>query len=117
MIRRPPRSTLFPYTTLFRSAAYQGCRPSNLRGRRKPSRCPRRPVDVQPTCACPALSRERRSGTGGGPAKGVMVPFLDAARDLLAGVRAAQRLDVLFDELVRAGPRRMMARRARGFGT
>src|SRR2546426_8945930 len=59
MIRRPPRSTLFPYTTLFRSAAYQGCRPSNLRGRRKPSRCPRRPVDVQPTCACPALSRER----------------------------------------------------------
>src|SRR3712207_8148203 len=24
MIRRPPRSTLFPYTTLFRSIAYQG---------------------------------------------------------------------------------------------
>src|SRR2546422_2213439 len=24
MIRRPPRSTLFPYTTLFRSAAFQG---------------------------------------------------------------------------------------------
>src|SRR3712207_8454993 len=24
MIRRPPRSTLFPYTTLFRSAAYEG---------------------------------------------------------------------------------------------
>src|SRR5258708_23216809 len=23
MIRRPPRSTLFPYTTLFRSAAYE----------------------------------------------------------------------------------------------
>src|SRR5438067_6205002 len=23
MIRRPPRSTLFPYTTLFRSAAFQ----------------------------------------------------------------------------------------------
>src|SRR6516165_11436623 len=30
MIRRPPRSTLFPYTTLFRS----GCRPA-----RSPSRC------------------------------------------------------------------------------
>src|SRR5256885_13079664 len=34
MIRRPPRSTLFPYTTLFRSAARDGsllrraCRPS-----------------------------------------------------------------------------------------
>src|SRR6266542_3580531 len=26
MIRRPPRSTLFPYTTLFRSAARQGAR-------------------------------------------------------------------------------------------
>src|SRR2546429_7367183 len=24
MIRRPPRSTLFPYTTLFRSQTYQG---------------------------------------------------------------------------------------------
>src|SRR3712207_8708597 len=24
MIRRPPRSTLFPYTTLFRSITYQG---------------------------------------------------------------------------------------------
>src|SRR4051794_41612069 len=27
MIRRPPRSTLFPYTTLFRSAASARCRP------------------------------------------------------------------------------------------
>src|SRR3712207_7833764 len=26
MIRRPPRSTLFPYTTLFRSAAHSGSR-------------------------------------------------------------------------------------------
>src|SRR5260370_3820142 len=25
MIRRPPRSTLFPYTTLFRSLAYPSC--------------------------------------------------------------------------------------------
>src|SRR2546429_5571042 len=25
MIRRPPRSTLFPYTTLFRSAAHERC--------------------------------------------------------------------------------------------
>src|SRR6266487_6522918 len=29
MIRRPPRSTLFPYTTLFRSG---GCRPHGRRG-------------------------------------------------------------------------------------
>src|SRR3712207_8765065 len=27
MIRRPPRSTLFPYTTLFRSKRVQSCRP------------------------------------------------------------------------------------------
>src|SRR5260370_19860441 len=33
MIRRPPRSTLFPYTTLFRSAygyGYPGCDPSRF---------------------------------------------------------------------------------------
>src|SRR2546422_10974549 len=28
MIRRPPRSTLFPYTTLFRSCGRRGTRPS-----------------------------------------------------------------------------------------
>src|SRR5437667_9001386 len=37
MIRRPPRSTLFPYTTLFRShAAFRGRRPDHhCRQRRK----------------------------------------------------------------------------------
>src|SRR5215210_9210307 len=39
MIRRPPRSTLFPYTTLFRSPGCAGRRPSYIR----PLRCqPRR---------------------------------------------------------------------------
>src|SRR2546425_3954273 len=36
MIRRPPRSTLFPYTTLFRSTAQQCCRAHvtlSIRGR------------------------------------------------------------------------------------
>src|SRR5687767_15285812 len=28
MLRRPPRSTLFPYTTLFRSSGFTGGRPS-----------------------------------------------------------------------------------------
>src|SRR2546430_11487439 len=33
MIRRPPRSTLFPYTTLFRSSIRLGCRhPGSIRG-------------------------------------------------------------------------------------
>src|SRR3712207_7362119 len=47
MIRRPPRSTLFPYTTLFRSAALvprppAPRRPLARRGRARPHR--RRPV-------------------------------------------------------------------------
>src|SRR2546422_1564154 len=36
MIRRPPRSTLFPYTTLFRSmigTGFMKCMPSTLSGR------------------------------------------------------------------------------------
>src|SRR3712207_8132332 len=36
MIRRPPRSTLFPYTTLFRSAGAQAGLPVD-RGRRVPA--------------------------------------------------------------------------------
>src|SRR5256885_7294651 len=31
MIRRPPRSTLFPYTTLFRSPRHRGCDPADPR--------------------------------------------------------------------------------------
>src|SRR6202041_2286762 len=38
MLRRPPRSTLFPYTTLFRSPAPPRCG----RGRRRPHEAPRR---------------------------------------------------------------------------
>src|SRR5437016_11923360 len=34
MIRRPPRSTLFPYTTLFRSHARQRGEPIGVRARR-----------------------------------------------------------------------------------
>src|SRR5256885_6804114 len=42
MIRRPPRSTLFPYTTLFRSIRVKGRRPDcREKGdeRKNPSRC------------------------------------------------------------------------------
>src|SRR2546422_3002417 len=43
MIRRPPRSTLFPYTTLFRSTRTRGCRTSAASTPRRPrasrSRC------------------------------------------------------------------------------
>src|SRR5258708_14252582 len=46
MIRRPPRSTLFPYTTLFRSAlllVYCGIRPDALA--RRPARLWQRPAE------------------------------------------------------------------------
>src|SRR3712207_7300879 len=40
MIRRPPRSTLFPYTTLFRSEGCEGCTVRGTDGavRRNPAR-------------------------------------------------------------------------------
>src|SRR3712207_8704286 len=41
MIRRPPRSTLFPYTTLFRSGVDRGrVLPPGGRAQRRPHRCP-----------------------------------------------------------------------------
>src|SRR6266516_6489650 len=36
MIRRPPRSTLFPYTTLFRSTSSISASPPDVRGPRAP---------------------------------------------------------------------------------
>src|SRR6267143_4315465 len=42
MIRRPPRSTLFPYTTLFRSDAARGRYPAAHPGRRARARHPSR---------------------------------------------------------------------------
>src|SRR3712207_7217527 len=56
MIRRPPRSTLFPYTTLFRSPARAGVAPRTRLGGR-PAREP--PVRRAPARA-PALPRRRR---------------------------------------------------------
>src|SRR2546428_3699390 len=53
MIRRPPRSTLFPYTTLFRSSLYRHDPP----GLRAPRTEPRSGAPARP----PALAPERRS--------------------------------------------------------
>src|SRR5256885_16207037 len=55
MIRRPPRSTLFPYTTLFRSPA-----PAHARG----NRAGRRPAPE----TAPAQGAARRHGCGPGGA-------------------------------------------------
>src|SRR3712207_8095029 len=43
MIRRPPRSTLFPYTTLFRSVGGRAPRPGRQRPGRHRRRRPARP--------------------------------------------------------------------------
>src|SRR3712207_8213393 len=62
MIRRPPRSTLFPYTTLFRSRATSECAPDS--GRRSHARDrSRRPAVRARGAARPAPwpCRRRRS--------------------------------------------------------
>src|SRR5438128_5720280 len=50
MIRRPPRSTLFPYTTLFRSASKITCRRSDVmsKGKKRSGARPGRflPLDI-----------------------------------------------------------------------
>src|SRR3712207_8651155 len=51
MIRRPPRSTLFPYTTLFRSAPRR--HPGGLRRRLPAHRRSRLPAPSRPGGACP----------------------------------------------------------------
>src|SRR5688572_32138230 len=64
MIRRPPRSTLFPYTTLFRSGltADGGQRPaSSRRGHYQHHRGPRRSGRGSAVGACP-----RAPGNAGG---------------------------------------------------
>src|SRR5688572_33148442 len=49
MVRRPPRSTLFPYTTLFRSkAARDGRAATERRSRVMLGRSPRAPLKTRP---------------------------------------------------------------------
>src|SRR2546430_16211791 len=62
MIRRPPRSTLFPYTTLFRSPAAGRCAPDRRQG-------PRDRTDYRRPH--PAVQRSRR-GCGRARAEGRM---------------------------------------------
>src|SRR2546421_2775796 len=59
MIRRPPRSTLFPYTTLFRSAAAlrRAGRGDDARGRPAP------PLRVSPDPSTDVRSRGDRKST------------------------------------------------------
>src|SRR2546429_4774998 len=66
MIRRPPRSTLFPYTTLFRSRATQGFAAGAPRGagavRARPVRRRRRGAPLRPPVRhAERLARDRKS--------------------------------------------------------
>src|SRR5580658_11133652 len=70
MIRRPPRSTLFPYTTLFRSrgarsAAAPGRPPGSRRGRR--SRSEEHTSELQSPCniVCRLLLEKKKQQTKG----------------------------------------------------
>src|SRR3989442_10919103 len=66
MIRRPPRSTLFPYTTLFRSEStdeqYE-THPANHRARRTDPLLRRVPCrdNVRKLCDRPLCNRDRKS--------------------------------------------------------
>src|SRR2546421_8085149 len=58
MIRRPPRSTLFPYTTLFRSATERGRRCVQAMGRARAGRAHYR---RQNAAGCEARAADRKS--------------------------------------------------------
>src|SRR3712207_7949663 len=63
MIRRPPRSTLFPYTTLFRSAALRG--PERLHRGAPGARRDRRHVLPHDDAAALDRAARIRGGAGG----------------------------------------------------
>src|SRR3712207_8525900 len=64
MIRRPPRSTLFPYTTRFRSSAVPARTPSNRAGAAAPGSWRARSPE-----GGPGSVRDRRSHTDPGPGR------------------------------------------------
>jgi len=70
MIRRPPRSTLFPYTTLFRSCAAQGIEA-------------RAPLATSPGLAL-VIARLRADVPTLGPDR-YLAPDIQKAADLVAG--------------------------------
>src|SRR5947207_12115210 len=63
MIRRPPRSTLFPYTTLFRSADSQRCYRQSACSAPSVSRQPERTDLHRRGRACTATQKEDRKST------------------------------------------------------
>src|ERR1022692_2527715 len=71
MIRRPPRSTLFPYTTLFRSGAPQGSNPQPPRAGSESAlpRSEEHTSELQSPCnlVCRLLLEKKKTSTVSGP--------------------------------------------------
>src|SRR3712207_8976516 len=64
MIRRPPRSTLFPYTTLFRSPPERALPPRSWPGSFRPPFPPTTGLRRSPGCPCwAALAKSDRKST------------------------------------------------------
>src|SRR2546422_7639749 len=90
MIRRPPRSTLFPYTTLFRSACVNLRRALLGRGLLK-----KRMLRLQ-------VSVKKRSWAGAAPQRRPRLPYLWAPGSferLLGGVRSEEHTSELQSRL------------------
>src|SRR3712207_7236275 len=70
MIRRPPRSTLFPYTTLFRSRRSPGCSRAGRTPRARPAGSSRRPRPARWSARSrPAARAGGAPGDGARPAR------------------------------------------------
>src|SRR2546426_11787024 len=100
MIRRPPRSTLFPYTTLFRSRADRAARPC-LRTvlHDEAARLRARPRDLRRDCADPRREAQGRQPAGGWRRLQRRVPA--RRRGARASVRVNTVLVVTHDDALR----------------
>src|SRR5256885_8654236 len=97
MIRRPPRSTLFPYTTLFRSGMWEYCRfVASTRTTVKlpilrismPCRSEEHTSELQSPCnlVCRLLLEKKNS-----------IPYIRLAHEAGLGVGDPRQIDVLGD--------------------
>src|SRR3712207_9492887 len=101
MIRRPPRSTLFPYTTLFRS----GADPHELLVE---DRLVAEVADAAPAEALLHVRAEQSLRTGRGPDlaghDAVALPLVVEGDDVLLGPRPDRLPEVLVPGLVEGSP-------------
>src|SRR5437588_4778640 len=101
MIRRPPRSTLFPYTTLFRSAAI-AYPTTKIRVNATCRKCPHKVHRMEMKTAISCTILDRKSGSAGMPRPISYAVFcLKKKKDAL-GVRIGPilRLETLQQELI-----------------